>query len=349
MQGKYGDPPHILVMTETKLINLSTKNKLPWFNMLHRTHHIIHSAIPDTNSPQAGVTIAINKTMLETGTIRRQRVEAALDGFMIHMTLELPASNPLHIIGVYCPTGYKTPTRTWCPVRLQIQKECSRILSTLPETHHTVILAGDFNAVLQAQDRLTASKPTGDDQAHQQFISANGLYNGDPPSNPGLPRTPTCRKLGGVTPCSRIDDILANINTCTHKHAHAWVVDLHGTTTDHDMMCFEAPFKVLKMQPPPLNHQRPAAPATIQLKTPLSATHSLLLHTHIAESQGMAYAALNAETTKYVQEDVRPHWAALTKTYADRPALLTTLPGWRAGQTGGGKAGGPNHPTADTL
>jgi hypothetical protein len=129
MQGKYGDPPHILVITETKLINLSTKPKLPWFNMLYKTHHMIHSAIPDTNSPQAGVTIAINKTMLETGAITRQQVEAALDGFMIHVTLELPASNPLHIIGVphwiQKPNHNLVPSQTADTKRVQSHSEYS--------------------------------------------------------------------------------------------------------------------------------------------------------------------------------------------------------------------------------
>jgi len=185
-----------------------------------------------------------------------------------------------------------------------------------PHPGHTARLASHnhdsrgFNAVLQALDRLTTNKLTGDDRAHQQFVSTHGLYTVDPPSAPGLPRTPTYRKLGGVASCSRIDDILTNINTHTHKHARAWVVDLQGATTDHDMIIFEAPYEVLRMRPPPVTDHQPKAETT-KLKTPLSATHSLLLRTHIAEKQGTAYAALNAETTKYVQEDVQPHWDAL--------------------------------------
>jgi hypothetical protein len=125
--------------------------------------------------------------------------------------------------------------------------------------------------------------------------------------------------------------ILANINTTISPHARAWVVDLQGTTTDHGMMCFEVPFATLRMRPLPHSGQTPES-ATTKLKTPLSAADSLLLRTHIAESQGKAYAALNAETAKYVLEDVRPHWDALTATYADQPTPLLTLSGLPARQ-----------------
>jgi len=230
---------------------------------------------------------------------------------------------------------------------MQLQKECTRILQEHPATHHTVLLTGDFNAVLQQEDRLTSSRSTGQDKAHQLFIQNTQLHPVDPPQAAGVPRAPSYRKLGGAVHCSRIDDILANFNVSTSKYARAWVADLQGTTTDHDMVCFEAPFATLRMRPAPHTHQTPES-ATTRLKTPLSAAHSFLLRTHIADNQGTAYAALDAETNKYVQEDVRPHWDAITKANADQPKPLTTLGGLPARQVVD-RLGDSNHPTADTI
>jgi exonuclease III len=146
VQGKYSLPPHILVMTETKLINIHTKQSTSWLSMMRKAHHMYHSAVPNTNSPQAGVTIAVEKEFVAMGTITKQPVEAALQGFLLHLTIQLPNSNPLHVLGVYCPPEYSSTTRTWCPIRLQLQRETTRILQAYPTTHHTVLVAGDFNA-----------------------------------------------------------------------------------------------------------------------------------------------------------------------------------------------------------
>jgi len=136
MQGRYGPaPPHILIMTETKLINLHTKHRSPWLNMMRRTHNLYHSTLPNTNSPQAGVTIAIDKSFAESGNIDRKQVDAALEGFLLHLTIELPSSNPLHVLGVYCPLN------TVAPLEHGVQSECNckksalvSCKSTLPPT-----------------------------------------------------------------------------------------------------------------------------------------------------------------------------------------------------------------------
>eukprot|EP00775_Hariotina_reticulata_P002516 gene2516-biopygen4093 len=331
MQGKYGDPPHILVLTETKMTDQTAKRPAAWLKMLQRTHHIYHSTVPAVNSPQAGVTIAIQNSLTELGNIERAPIEAALHGFLLHLKIDTPASNPLHVVGVYCPPGYRNNSGTWSPIREQVQKECSRILANFPASHHTVMIAGDFNAVLQSADRLTASKCTGQDHIHQQFVANHQLHTVDPPPPRGLPRTATYRKLGGTVKCSHIDDIFTKNAAHSSPHARSRVADLQGTTTDHDMLYFETPFAALRMTPQPAKYQGPNAAAP-RLKTPLPASTNLLLRTQIADTHGSAYSALHAETSTYVEQDVMPHWARHESTPADKPLPLTTLGGEPARQ-----------------
>eukprot|EP00775_Hariotina_reticulata_P006755 gene6755-biopygen8554 len=85
------------------------------------------------------------------------------------------------------------------------------------------------------------------------------------------------------------------------------------------------------MTPQPAKYQGPNAAAP-RLKTPLSASTSLLLRTQIADTHGSAYSALHAETSTYVEQDVMPHWARHETTPADKPLPLTTLGGEPARQ-----------------
>jgi len=191
IQGTYGPPPHILVMTETKLISRPhrkskvAKTTLPWMKIISRTHHIVHSKVQDVNSPQAGVTVAIDKNVIDNSNVTRVPTDPALEGFLLHIQLEMPTSNPFHIVGIYCPPEHETTQRRWCPTRMQLYQECGRIAREYPASQHTIMIAGDFNAVLHDQDRVTTNKSTGTDRIHQQFVEKLHLHSAEPPPPAG--------------------------------------------------------------------------------------------------------------------------------------------------------------------
>jgi hypothetical protein len=70
-----------------------------------------------------------------------------------------------------------------------------------------MLILGDFNAVLQKQDRISCTNHPAD-TLHRQFVHDNGLIALDTPV-PDKARTATYRKGISETPYSRIDDILS--------------------------------------------------------------------------------------------------------------------------------------------
>ena len=144
-----------------------------------------------------------------------------------------------------------------------------------PATHHTVLLAGDFNATLQTADRLSGSNDKITDKMHRQFVQGQGLH---PTEATDAARSPTYRKHG-YAPCSRIDDILLNIPTTPSMHTT--VTTLYNSSTDHDLLQLQAPHLSLHLMPPPVPTTSLEAAETERLKTPLTATHALVLRAHI--------------------------------------------------------------------
>lgn len=96
--------------------------------------------------------VFVSKKIAELGAIRVNKTSAPTRGCLLHVTVENPSSNPLHVIGMYCP-----PHSGQQEHRQMLYQECQGILDAAPATHHTVIVAGDFNATIQPEDRVSGT------------------------------------------------------------------------------------------------------------------------------------------------------------------------------------------------
>jgi endonuclease/exonuclease/phosphatase family metal-dependent hydrolase len=144
--GEYGLVPDILILTETK--SKPTHAQQVWLKLLKKRYHAFHSLVPTDEQARARVTILVSKKISEMGTIRMNKLPPHTQGYLLHVTVENPYSNPLHVVGVYCP-----PQPGQQDHRQQLYDACTTILCAAPETHNTAIIAGDFNAALYPTDR----------------------------------------------------------------------------------------------------------------------------------------------------------------------------------------------------
>jgi hypothetical protein len=233
----------------------------------------------------------------------------ALQGHYLQTTIELPHSRPIHIAGVYCPSGVM-------PLRKSIYQQCHQLLQDKFAADHTVIIAGDFNAALFDSDRHS-NTCTHTDLVHRQFVTENNLQPIDTPAGQDItPRQYTFRKGLENMPCCRIDDILTNQ---AQLRAYMSVRDMAGTMSDHDMLETNIPFSSLNLLPPlpplPPREQSRRLPKYISKQMQAAITHA------IAEAHGNAFAAFEHRTVTLLQQ-VHRHWQQLQNTPADRPHSL---------------------------
>lgn len=237
--NKLGPVPDVMILTKTKA-KIAQMHTI-WARMMRKNYHMYHSTVPATEHSRAGVLIAVSKRLTELGQIRQEPLPKEVHGYMLHVVVENPDSNPLHILGVYCP-----PQSTAQDLRNVIYAQCKATLAATPHTHHTTIVAGDFNATIQDLDRYRDQQHTETcDRMHRKFLQEAQLCTVDPPT-PGCARRHSYRKHTSSTPCSRIDDIYLNLPREEIASAKPEVefVDMSGICTDHDMMCAKYPTTV---------------------------------------------------------------------------------------------------------
>ncbi|GLC61481.1 hypothetical protein PLESTB_001761100 [Pleodorina starrii] len=197
----------ILVLTETKLgkcgLNGRMKMHFPGYNAWGSTFPNKKNKLGQPAPVrQAGVVIAISDRFASAGSATCEQHPRNLQGYVCHCTVCTPHSTTLHIIGVYTPELTST--------RKSIYKYCADVLTHADNHKEHVIIAGDFNAALQAADRSTATLDA-DDVCHRTFVSENNLK----PLTPliaaeGRQYTYRQFKNGSIAHESRIDDILCN-------------------------------------------------------------------------------------------------------------------------------------------
>ena len=135
------------------------------------------------------------------------------------------------------------------------------------------------------------------------------------------------RKGLGETPTSRIDDFFCNDNHIAQA-AHTTVLDMTGSSTDHNAVVTSVPFQALSMIPPPTGNLGAAACATTQkLRTPLTQDEAASLRAAIELQHGQAFWDMATTLQNILTADVLPHWAALTSQAPDKPQLLPILQG----------------------
>jgi exonuclease III len=233
----------VAIITETKLSRQGFKQLCP---LLSGTgYRQRHSRCYISN--HAGVTILVKKEYDELGMLTPTDTPTELRGFMKGVLLSLPSCTPLEILGVYMPSS--SPGDKF--IRSQIYKEIKRLSHRAQDTlhgTHNLIVAGDFNATLCPTDR-TNHRTYKIDTQHQDWVTICQLQPLDLPTS-STPRLPTWRKGAAEIPTSRIDDILTT-NPALHMEATTQVIDLTGTSTDHNLLMATIPFTSLNLIPPP--------------------------------------------------------------------------------------------------
>jgi len=199
----------IIVLTETK-----TGNRTGWMKDALRKepqgYRLYCSSKPRSSGKErcsAGVAIAIGARYTRAGQVMHIPPPPLLHGHLCHCKISTSASTPLHVLGIYCPED--TLART------TIYVHCQTVLKQAKSNGEHVVLAGDFNAVLNPDDRSTGLLDTAD-RLHLKFITDNKLI---PVPENCSPRHPSFKQW--VKECcahqSRIDDILM----CPALHASA--------------------------------------------------------------------------------------------------------------------------------
>ena len=142
MLSTAADKPHILILTELKI-----KTNQKGLKRTLKDYHVFTSLRAGIHKAQAGMLIAVCREWSALAIITVQPA-GELQGHYLQLTIELPHSHPLHVAGVYCPSGVM-------PLRRSIYQRCHQLLQEKPAAHHTIIIARDFNAALFNTDRYS--------------------------------------------------------------------------------------------------------------------------------------------------------------------------------------------------
>jgi hypothetical protein len=228
---------------------------------------------------------------------------------MLQVNIDLYNSNPLTVVGMYCP--HQLPAR-------------QHLYSTYTanKLDRTTVVAGDFNATLQDEDRASGLRYRPDD-VHREFMTQHDLLPVSCPSLApmGVPRQYTYRKGCSETLWSRIDDVLINQPAIINTDVHT--IDMIGRFSDHDPLVASVPFSQLNLMPPlPELISKQAEPPLERLT---EATKTVL-RMQLLETHGEQCDALAIYTDEIVSRCVRPHWDMLEHHHtADRPMPLQTI------------------------
>ena len=299
--------PDVLVLTETKLTRKACSQACKYLS----GHGYVQRHSACQYNPRAGVTLLINKSFADLGTVETIDIPGDLGGYIKAVQLRMEVSTPLTIVGVYMPTSHPSDKM----VRSQIyrrMKAMTEQANDKEEGRHNILFAGDFNATLNKMDRASGNtNPM--DNAHQTKIEEAKLYTLDP-VQAGHPRKYTWRKGSAEQLASRIDDMFTN-NEALPASAVTQIWDMTGKGTDHDLLEVCVPYHKLNMLPPPPITPDSAEKATLEkLKrlTKLTKEEREGLKNTVEERHGAAYHQLNDQVQRLLHTDVYPHWERLS-------------------------------------
>lgn len=310
--------PHVLVIAESKLL----KKRCQQINqLLPKEYKVVHSCIPKGNAPQAGVSIMYLKELADLGVTQEFRPPEHLEGYLNHIELLLPMSKPLHVVGVYCPSG--GPGDIY--IRRQIYQSIEQHLAKHQHQDSTTLILGDFNATLANMDRATG-RATAVDKEHRAFVQRTSLHPTEPIQT-NEARQYTYFASTYRTPTSRLDDILTNLPplTTTDDKWETSAIDTSGWNTDHNGLMLSAPYGTLQMAPPPPEDDKSVTKGTTKLRLPMSQADKTALSSALADELGTELTALDTEIQGLLDQEVNMHWRELTKLQATECHTLKQL------------------------
>jgi exonuclease III len=222
--------PHIVFVSELKA-NKKQCSK-GWIRKCMPGFKICASGMPDDTS--AGVLVAVRKEIATCGDARSHTFsDTRLWGRLAGMTMRLPGSQPLHLLGVYAHASQAD-----APARAHLYEAIAAEVAEATAAGGVCLIGGDWNATLFGEDRCTCgqSNSTSVDQAHRAFIASHGLATLDPSPAPRIPsfyRDPA----DPASTKSRIDDVfVAGAPSCLPRAKVQSLGQL--PTSDHEPLLF---------------------------------------------------------------------------------------------------------------
>lgn len=219
---------HVYVLTEHKLVASHTKTHSVCKRLEKEMgFHVVNSCSPpsdDTSHGRRGVMILVSKVFAVADVVA---VPAHLAGCIAHVTLEDGTRyNPCHVIGCYLPCDDTS-------ARVLAYEYIEKVCCLCRQNNHTLIVAGDMNAVLFAEDRKSGNLSTNDSR-YSEFVRTCGLVH---PRELG-PRSHTYHTRQPQGASSRIDDILWLSSSLTRGVTTSVSTEPVGDL-DHDALCVD--------------------------------------------------------------------------------------------------------------
>ena len=265
------EPPSIIVLTETKLLQgQDAKRKQIRAALPDYSLHFSCAPQAKTNRPgakpqcvytpgRAGVLVGVHKSLAgQAGEYvnmhghTQQGTYALLNGTVAHITLQLPGCQPLAVVGTYIPPGDEAS-----------RKAAYAYVRGLKAP--SLLALGDWNAGLREADKPAGSKGAAD-QLHAVFAASTNLT---PLGGENRAHTYTYQHQD-TTRTSRIDDALIRVPGTGHPTAEQHTLEMGGNA-DHLALHYALPMGLLGLKPPPANPARGPEPPRLALPLPAAA------------------------------------------------------------------------------
>ncbi|TFK80514.1 DNase I-like protein, partial [Polyporus arcularius HHB13444] len=215
----------ILFLQET---HLTDERVASIHSMFARKIRVFHSANPDAPTQRDGVAIVLNSRYVST---KEAKAVEIVPGKAIQLTLTCQGGDIKSFLCIYAPTSTGTTDRK------RFFEEVCKYYDEHPECPRPQLMAGDFNNVEDALDRLPIGE--GPDQstvALDELKMSLGLMLGDGwrVTNPTAREYTFHRGTGRSAVFSRLDRIYVTQNV--FDNAREWRSCEAGVRTDHSLV-----------------------------------------------------------------------------------------------------------------
>ncbi len=215
----------VLLLQET---HLTEERKAAIHRMFAKKIKVLYSAHPTAPTQREGVAVVLNCRYVNTTEIS---VEEIVPGRALQVKIPCQGGEAKHILCVYAPTssGVDERRRFFEEVRLYYESH--------PTLHKPDLMAGDFNNVEDALDRLPVNGgPDKSMNALDELKISLGLMLADGwrVTYPNLREYTFHRGTGRDAVFSRLDRIY--VSTATFDGAREWAICEAGIKTDHSLI-----------------------------------------------------------------------------------------------------------------
>ena len=264
--------PLAMVLTETH--TQPNQHGQPWLDCLRNEYDVHMTSCPTVNpfsaavrrrngliqissKAHAGVLIAVKKVFAHQ-YVKQHSCPASLRGHLLHISLHAPASQALHIVGVYLPP---MSNHDWQALQQAAFDYIQSVVDSLQGGDARLLVGGDFNASMHDADR-SHGRALATDSAFRGHMRRCSLKNALPPV-PGQPMPHSfAAYANGHAVHSRIDHWICSANypcssdetqpsPCLHS-------DLIESCSDHLPIVLTTPRRLLFRAMPTLQNTPPA-------------------------------------------------------------------------------------------